>query len=74
MTALVPNLPLFLPGVAAEPVRETCRAQARVIAWGEALIIHLDAVVERLGIGDDGRSSPGAFGSAVFLPLAASLL
>jgi hypothetical protein len=27
-------------------------AEARVIAWGEALIIHRDAVVERLGIGD----------------------
>src|SRR5437879_13500111 len=32
-----------------QPVLETCRAEARVIAWGEALIVHRDAVVERLG-------------------------
>src|SRR6266446_1837247 len=37
---------------ASEPVRETCRAEARVIAWHEALVVHLYAVVERLGIGD----------------------
>ena len=46
-------------GVVAEPVLETCRAEARVIAWGEALIVHRDAVVERLGIGDYRPCVPG---------------
>src|SRR5713101_8133493 len=46
-------------GVAAEPVLETCRAEARVIAWGEALIVHLNAEVERLGIGDYRPRVPG---------------
>ena len=39
-------------GIVAKPVLETCRAEARVIAWGEALIVHLDAEVKCLGIGD----------------------
>jgi hypothetical protein len=38
---------------------KTCRAEARVIARGEALIIHRDAVVERLGIGDHRACVPG---------------
>ena len=41
-----------LSGLVAKPVLEGCRAEARVIAWGEALIVHRDAVVERPGIGD----------------------
>src|ERR1700694_4250036 len=44
---------------AAEPVLETRRADARVVAWGEALIVHRDAVVERLGIGDYRSCVPG---------------
>ena len=43
----------------AKPVLETCRAEARVIAWSEALIVHSDAVVERLGIGDYRPCVPG---------------
>src|SRR5512142_2629847 len=46
-------------GVAAEPVLETCRAEARVIAWCEALIVHRNAEVERLGIGDYRPCVPG---------------
>src|SRR5436189_1191721 len=46
-------------GVAPEPVLETCRAEARMIAWGEALIVHRNAVVERLGIGDYRACVPG---------------
>ncbi len=42
-----------------QPVLETCRSEARVVAWGQALIIHRDAVVERLGIGDDRPCVPG---------------
>src|SRR5206468_8915962 len=45
--------------VASEPVLETCRAEVRVIAWGEALIVHRNAVVERLGIGDYRPCVPG---------------
>src|SRR5882724_6514895 len=37
---------------ASEPVLEACRAEAWVIAGSEALIVHLYAEVERLGIGD----------------------
>ncbi len=37
---------------ASEPVPETCRAEARVIAWHEALIVHRESVVKRLGISD----------------------
>src|SRR4029453_1865381 len=44
---------------ACEPVLETCRADARVIAGSEALIVHSDAVVERLGIGDYRPGVPG---------------
>src|SRR5436189_519117 len=44
---------------AAEPVLETRRAEARVIAGGEALIVHRDAEVERLGIGDYRPYVPG---------------
>src|SRR5262245_33489984 len=43
----------------AKPVRETCRAEARVSAWGEALIVHRGAGVERLGIGDEFPCVPG---------------
>src|SRR5215472_14973291 len=46
-------------GVVAEPVLETCRAKARIIAGGEALIVHRIAVVERLGIGDYRPWVPG---------------
>src|SRR5207248_7185330 len=46
-------------GLVAKPVLETCRAEARVIAWGEALIVHRDAVVESLGIGDYRPWVPG---------------
>ena len=46
-------------GVVVEPVLETCRAKARVIAGGEALIVHRNAVVERLGIGDYRPCFPG---------------
>src|SRR5262249_50904384 len=45
--------------VMAEPVLETCRAKARIIAGGEALIVHRIAVVERLGIGDYRPWVPG---------------
>ena len=31
-----------------EPILETCRAKARMIAWREALIVHRDAVVKHL--------------------------
>src|SRR5262245_53294100 len=41
-------------GVVAEPVLETCRAKARIIAGGEALIVQLIAVVEGLWIGGYG--------------------
>src|SRR5436190_23718777 len=44
---------------AAEPVLETRRAEARVVARGEALIVHRDAEVERLGIGDYRPCVPG---------------
>src|SRR5262249_58058852 len=44
---------------ASEPVLETRRTDARVIAWGEALIVHRDAVVERLGIVDYRPCVPG---------------
>src|SRR5436190_23295579 len=46
-------------GVVLEPVLETCRAEARLIAWCEALIVHRNAVVERLGIGDHRPCVPG---------------
>src|SRR5262245_19259882 len=46
-------------GIVAEPVLETCRAKARIIAGGEALIVHRIAVVERLGIGDYRPWVPG---------------
>src|SRR5262249_29726452 len=46
-------------GLVAKPVLETCRAEARAIAWGQALIVHSDAVVERLGIGDYRPCVPG---------------
>src|SRR6516162_3295910 len=46
-------------GLVANPVLETCRAEARVIAWGEALIVHFDAVVECLGISDYRPCVPG---------------
>src|ERR1700719_2250660 len=46
-------------GRVAEPIPETCWAEARVIAWGEALIVHLNTVIERLGIGDDRPCVPG---------------
>src|SRR5205823_10335612 len=46
-------------GVVSEPVLETRRAEARVIAGGEALIVHRDAEVERLGIGDYRPYVPG---------------
>src|SRR3954454_22189935 len=45
--------------VVAEPVLETCRAKARIIAGGDALIVHRIAVVERLGIGDYRSWVPG---------------
>ena len=35
---------------AAEPVLETRRSKPRVIAGSEALIVHLYAVVERVGV------------------------
>src|SRR5205085_9968572 len=46
-------------GVAAEPVRETRRTQARVIAGHEALVVHCYAEIERLGIGDYCPCVPG---------------
>src|SRR4029453_2582017 len=46
-------------GVASEPVLEACRGDARGIAGNEALIIHRDAGVERLGIGDYRPCVPG---------------
>ena len=46
-------------GVASEPVLEACRADARVIAGNEALIVHRDAGAERLGIGDYRPCVPG---------------
>src|SRR3954452_7035657 len=55
--------PRFFP--MAKPVVETCRAEARVRAWGEALIVHRDAVVERLGI---GRYRPWVAGCIQELP------
>src|SRR5213596_1871 len=42
-----------------QPVRETRWAEAGVSAWGEALIVHLNAVIERLGIGDYRPCVPG---------------
>src|SRR6516165_10590628 len=50
--------PFTMNGV-FEPVLETCRAEARVWAWGEALVVHLEAVVERVGIGGYLPRVPG---------------
>src|SRR5436853_5725357 len=46
-------------GVAAEPVAEARRSKSRVFTRGETLIVHLYAVVERLGIGDYRPCVPG---------------
>src|SRR5215475_9808646 len=37
---------------ASQPVREMRRPDAWIVAWREALIVHRDAVIERLWIGD----------------------
>src|SRR3954469_12958232 len=46
-------------GVVPEPIVEPRRAEPRVSAGGQALIVQRDAVVERLGIGDDRPCVPG---------------
>ena len=46
---------------AAEPIFEADRPESRVIAGGEALIVHRNAVVERLVIGDYRPWVPGCF-------------
>src|SRR2546427_1004689 len=45
---------------AAEPVLETSRADARVIAGGEALIVQLYAEVKCVGVIHDSRSTTGS--------------
>src|SRR5205823_13713678 len=46
-------------GVAAEPVAEARRSKSRVFTRGEALIVHVYAVVERAGVGDNLSCVPG---------------
>jgi len=44
---------------AAEPVAEARHSKSRVFTRREALIVHVYAVVERLGIGDHCPYVPG---------------
>src|SRR5437762_11200931 len=46
-------------GVAAEPVAEARRSKSRVFTRGEALIVHVYAVVERAGIANNLSRVPG---------------
>ena len=45
----------------AEPIFEADRPESRIVAWREALIVHRNAVVERLGIGGYRPCVPGCF-------------
>src|SRR5207249_8519867 len=46
-------------GVAAEPVAKARRSKSRVLTRGEALIVHVYAVVERAGVGNNLSGVPG---------------
>src|SRR5438034_6245472 len=46
-------------GVAAEPVAEARRSKSRVFTRGEALIVHVYAVVERAGVAHNLSRVPG---------------
>src|SRR5207253_3731464 len=46
-------------GVAAEPVAKARRSKSRVFTRGEALIVHVYAVVGRAGVGDNLSGVPG---------------
>jgi hypothetical protein len=45
-------------GVAAEPLAEARRSKLRVFTRGEALIVHVYAVVQRAGVGDNLSGVP----------------
>ena len=66
-THLTGDDPVGIPGVSPfllkllEPAFKADRAESRVIAGGEALIVHRNAVVECLGIGDYRPCVPGCF-------------
>jgi hypothetical protein len=46
-------------GAAAEPIRETRRTEAWIVAGCQALVVHGYAEIERLGIGDYRPCIPG---------------
>ena len=50
---ILPCLANLRPGHGAEPVLKTCRADARVAAGGERLIVHTYAEVACVGICDN---------------------
>src|SRR6266850_732758 len=53
------RLALRVLSLVLEPVRETRRTKTWFVAGREALVVHCDAVIERLGIGDYCPWVPG---------------
>src|SRR5438874_9895974 len=51
--------PIVWLGGAAQPVAEARRSKSRVFTRGEALIVHVYAVVEHAGVGDNLSGVPG---------------